>query len=249
MKTSTLPYPSSSKLYNKTKSHTNATPHHNQNVNNNQKDYKVKYKGLKAEITVLTKKIDAMNKGKSEKGLIAESFDWDEESMSSDDEGVTTFKALMPIFDELSVGKDDARLGQWVKITMNKGYMRKRKEERKRAKTKPTPKSSTEKLLLTLMEEVKGFKEQIQTHSETSPPTSQSGSSKSAKGKDKIWFGPCKHCRLKNHLLEDCYEKPKCSTCRSSDHLTKEHPKQIVVKRTLARLHAQPSLSHLKDHL
>ncbi|GJZ04867.1 retrovirus-related pol polyprotein from transposon TNT 1-94 [Tanacetum coccineum] len=42
--------------------------------------------------------------------------------------------------------------------------------------------SPTEKLLLTLMQEVKGLKEQIQTHLETSPPTSQSGSSRSAKG-------------------------------------------------------------------
>ncbi|GKA94449.1 reverse transcriptase domain-containing protein [Tanacetum coccineum] len=43
-------------------------------------DYKGKYKGLKAEIAILTKKIDAMSKGKSEKGLVAESFDRDEES-------------------------------------------------------------------------------------------------------------------------------------------------------------------------
>ncbi|GJT93044.1 retrovirus-related pol polyprotein from transposon TNT 1-94 [Tanacetum coccineum] len=121
IKTSTPPYPSANKLYNKPKFHTNSTPQHNQNANNNQKDYKVKYKGLKAEIVVLTKKIDAMNKGKSEKGLVAESFDWDEESVSSDDEGVTTFKALMAVADEeLSVGRADARSGQWVEITMKK---------------------------------------------------------------------------------------------------------------------------------
>ncbi|GJS57495.1 uncharacterized mitochondrial protein-like protein [Tanacetum coccineum] len=75
LKTSTPSYPSSSKTYNKPKFHTNTTPQHNQIMNNSQKDYKVKYKGLKAEIAVLTKKIDAMNKGKSEKGLVAESFD------------------------------------------------------------------------------------------------------------------------------------------------------------------------------
>ncbi|GJW40082.1 retrovirus-related pol polyprotein from transposon TNT 1-94 [Tanacetum coccineum] len=94
---------------------------HNQSVNNNQKDYRVKYKGIKAEIAILTKKIDDMNKGKSEKGLVAESYDWDEESVSSDDERVTTFKALMAIADEeLSVGRADARSGQWVEITMKK---------------------------------------------------------------------------------------------------------------------------------
>ncbi|GJY26258.1 retrovirus-related pol polyprotein from transposon TNT 1-94 [Tanacetum coccineum] len=81
---------------------------------------RVKYKGVKAKITVVTKKIDAINKGKSEKGLVAESFDWDEELVSFDNEGVTTFKALMAIADEPSVGRADARSGQWVEITMNK---------------------------------------------------------------------------------------------------------------------------------
>ncbi|GKC21816.1 hypothetical protein Tco_1023966 [Tanacetum coccineum] len=51
-------------------------------------DYKGKYKGLKAEMVVLTKRIDDITKEKSEKGkkekeksekgLIAESFDWDD---------------------------------------------------------------------------------------------------------------------------------------------------------------------------
>ncbi|GJX02543.1 retrovirus-related pol polyprotein from transposon TNT 1-94 [Tanacetum coccineum] len=90
LKTSTPSYPSSSKTFNKPKFHTNTTPQSNQNIYNNQKDYRVKYKGLKAEIAVLTKKIDAMNKGKSEKG-------------------VTIFKALMAVADEPSVGKADAR--------------------------------------------------------------------------------------------------------------------------------------------
>ncbi|GKD64272.1 hypothetical protein Tco_1306380, partial [Tanacetum coccineum] len=45
----------------------------NQSFGNNQNDYKGKSKGLKAEIVVLTKKIDAMSKGKSEKGLLSHS--------------------------------------------------------------------------------------------------------------------------------------------------------------------------------
>nr|GEW64326.1 hypothetical protein [Tanacetum cinerariifolium] len=60
-------------------------------------------------------------KGKSEKDLIAESFDWDEETLSLEDEGTTKIKALMEITeDEPSVGKADARSGQWVDITMKK---------------------------------------------------------------------------------------------------------------------------------
>ncbi|GJR97013.1 hypothetical protein Tco_0269187 [Tanacetum coccineum] len=91
-------------------------------------------------------------------------------------------------------------------------------------------------LLLTLMEEVKGLKDQIKTPSNNSSYVSQSGSFKSAKGKQKTWFRPCKQCGFRNHLPEECYMKPKCSTCGSTDHLTKEHPEQAVVKKILAKL-------------
>ncbi|GJV93418.1 hypothetical protein Tco_1541231 [Tanacetum coccineum] len=73
-------------------------------------DYKGNYKGLKAEIAILTKKIDNMSKGKSEKGLVVESFDSNDESVSSEDERVTKVMTFMAIAeDELSVGKTDAR--------------------------------------------------------------------------------------------------------------------------------------------
>ncbi|GJX13059.1 retrovirus-related pol polyprotein from transposon TNT 1-94 [Tanacetum coccineum] len=131
-KTSTPSYPSSNNSFNKPKAYTpsfNQTS--SQNSGNHQKDYKGKYKGLKAEMAVLTKRIDELTKGnsekgkkekeKSEKGLIAESFKWDDESVSSDDEGCTKIRAFMAIAeDEPSVGKANARLGQWVDITMKK---------------------------------------------------------------------------------------------------------------------------------
>nr|GEX01040.1 hypothetical protein [Tanacetum cinerariifolium] len=45
----------------------------------------------------------------------------DEESLSSKDEGVTTVKSFMAILeDETTVGKVNARPGQWVEITMKK---------------------------------------------------------------------------------------------------------------------------------
>ncbi|GKB52510.1 retrovirus-related pol polyprotein from transposon TNT 1-94 [Tanacetum coccineum] len=124
-KTSTPSYPSSNKTYNKPKFHSNSIPQNNQNIDNHQKDYKGKYKGLKAEIVILTKKIKAMSKGKSEKGLVAESFDWDKESVSFEDEGVTKVKAFMAIAeDEPSVGKTDARseekLAQQVQLSKSR---------------------------------------------------------------------------------------------------------------------------------
>ncbi|GJX20718.1 retrovirus-related pol polyprotein from transposon TNT 1-94 [Tanacetum coccineum] len=74
-KTSTPSYRSSNKSYRKPKFQSNSTPQNNQSIDNHQKDYKGKYKGLKAEIATLTKKIDSLPKGKSEKGLVVESFD------------------------------------------------------------------------------------------------------------------------------------------------------------------------------
>ncbi|GJY66006.1 hypothetical protein Tco_0468244 [Tanacetum coccineum] len=83
--------------------------------------------------------------------------------------------------------------------------------------------SSTEKLLLTMIEEVKGLKEQIKIPLDTSPSVSQSESSKSAKGKQKTWFGPCKHRGFRNYLSKDCYMKRTCSTRGFTNHMTKEH--------------------------
>nr|GEV16012.1 hypothetical protein [Tanacetum cinerariifolium] len=61
-----------------------------------------------------------MSKGKSEKRLVAESYDWDE-AVSSKDEGITRVKAFMAIAeDELSVENTDARSSQSVEITMKK---------------------------------------------------------------------------------------------------------------------------------
>ncbi|GJZ21697.1 hypothetical protein Tco_0558736 [Tanacetum coccineum] len=131
-KTSTPSYPSSNNSFNKSKPYTpsfNQTS--SQNSGNHQKDYKGKYKGLKAEMAVLTKRIGDMTKGKSKKGkkkkekskkgLIAESLDWDDECVSSDDEWSTKIRAFMAIAeDEILVGKADARSGQWVNITMKK---------------------------------------------------------------------------------------------------------------------------------
>ncbi|GKE29011.1 hypothetical protein Tco_1444395, partial [Tanacetum coccineum] len=131
-KTSTPSSPSSNNSFNKPKPYTpslNQTSY--QNTGNHQKDYKGKYKGLKAKIVVLTKRIDDLTKGKSEKGknkkgksekgLIAESFEWDEEFVSFKDEVTTGIRDFMEIADdEPSIGKANARSGQWVDITMKK---------------------------------------------------------------------------------------------------------------------------------
>nr|GEY28697.1 hypothetical protein [Tanacetum cinerariifolium] len=82
-------------------------------------------------MVVLTKRIDDMTKEKSkkgknekqksEKGCLAKSFDWDDESVSSDDKGSTKIRVFIAIAeDEPSVRKADARSGQWVDIIIKK---------------------------------------------------------------------------------------------------------------------------------
>ncbi|GJV47076.1 retrovirus-related pol polyprotein from transposon TNT 1-94 [Tanacetum coccineum] len=112
----------------------------------------------------------------------------------------------------------------------------------KTKKTRPSAKadSSTKQLLLTLMEEVKGLKRQIEIPLSTPLSSTQPSSSKASK--QKTWFGPCKHCGFRNHLSDDCYSKPKCSTCGFTDHLTKEHLEHVAVKKTLSKLKAQSPL-------
>ncbi|GKD50368.1 retrovirus-related pol polyprotein from transposon TNT 1-94, partial [Tanacetum coccineum] len=106
-KASTPSYPSSNNSFNKSKPY---TPSFNQTSSQNTDDL-TRGKSEKGK----------NEKGKSEKGLIAESFDWDEESMSSEDEGTTRISAFIAIAeDEPLVGKADARYGQWVDITMKK---------------------------------------------------------------------------------------------------------------------------------
>ncbi|GJX09086.1 hypothetical protein Tco_0198945 [Tanacetum coccineum] len=123
-KTSLPSNPSLNKFQNKTKFQTNSSSSHqnNKTTDNDQKDYRARYKSVKAKLTLLTQNI-ASSKQKNDKGLVAESYDWDAESLSSRDEGTTTVKAFRAIFeDEPSVGKSYSRSGQWVEITMKKVY-------------------------------------------------------------------------------------------------------------------------------
>ncbi|GJW88386.1 hypothetical protein Tco_0163726 [Tanacetum coccineum] len=239
-----------------------------------------KCKALKAKLAILTKKIDAMSKNKSEKGrgkrketssskevLFTKSENSSSkiapEITSSTESDCDNQEPLPPIA-KLSGAKPNGTSNDVIplaNLTQTSFVSDKTKQVnakessvkaiKKKAQTKstsdpdPSPNkkadSSTEQLLLTLMEEVKGLKEQIKPSFDNSASVSQTGSSKSIKGKQHTRFGPCKHCGFKNRLSEDCYNKPKCITCQSTDHLTKEHPDQVVVKKTLSKLRAQSS--------
>ncbi|GKC07722.1 retrovirus-related pol polyprotein from transposon TNT 1-94 [Tanacetum coccineum] len=89
-----------------------------------QKDYKAEYKKMKAKLALLEASPSSSQNPKTfqpkNKGLVAKTFDWDEEEVS-DEEEVTQVKVLMALADdELTVRKSHARNGEWVDITIRK---------------------------------------------------------------------------------------------------------------------------------
>ncbi|GJY76444.1 retrovirus-related pol polyprotein from transposon TNT 1-94 [Tanacetum coccineum] len=92
-------------------------------------DLKLEYyiSGLGMKIVWMGRNADIKNEGSTlktfqpkNKGLVVETFDWDEEEVL-DDEEVTQVKVLMALAnDELTVGKNHARNGEWIDITMRK---------------------------------------------------------------------------------------------------------------------------------
>ena len=98
-----------------------------QHFQNNHIDYEAKYRKAKAKLALLetTPLVPQATTSKpaqpKNKVLVAEAFDWDEEDVSSDEEEVKV-SALMALAedDKLAVGKNHARNGEWVNITMRK---------------------------------------------------------------------------------------------------------------------------------
>ncbi|GJT76866.1 retrovirus-related pol polyprotein from transposon TNT 1-94 [Tanacetum coccineum] len=88
----------------------------------NTKDFEAKYNKVKAKLALLSSSASTPSSFSSKnKSLIIESYDWDEEEVSSDDEE-TKVKALMALTDEegIYVGKESAKNGEWTKITIKK---------------------------------------------------------------------------------------------------------------------------------
>nr|GEW59795.1 retrovirus-related Pol polyprotein from transposon TNT 1-94 [Tanacetum cinerariifolium] len=65
---------------------------------------------------------DYWSETSAKKGLITETYNWDDKEVSSDDNEVTEVKALMALANEerVSAGKESARNGDWTKISMKK---------------------------------------------------------------------------------------------------------------------------------
>nr|GEZ18440.1 retrovirus-related Pol polyprotein from transposon TNT 1-94 [Tanacetum cinerariifolium] len=88
----------------------------------NTKDFEAEYNKFKAKLAPFSSSASAPSSFPSKnKGLIAESYNWDEEEVSSDDKE-TKVKAPMALTDNerISIGKESTRNGEWTKITIKK---------------------------------------------------------------------------------------------------------------------------------
>ncbi|GKD73007.1 retrovirus-related pol polyprotein from transposon TNT 1-94, partial [Tanacetum coccineum] len=86
------------------------------------KDFESKYSKVKAKLALLSSSVSAPSASLAKKGLLFETYDWDEDEVSSDDNEVTEVKALITLTDEerVLVSKESARNGEWIKISMKK---------------------------------------------------------------------------------------------------------------------------------
>ncbi|GJX49947.1 retrovirus-related pol polyprotein from transposon TNT 1-94 [Tanacetum coccineum] len=89
------------------------------------KDFEAKYNKFKAKLALLSSSSSASKASMvKNKGLIAQAYEWDEEEVSSDDNGMVEVKVLMALAEENNaVSKEGARNGEWVKISMRKVHI------------------------------------------------------------------------------------------------------------------------------
>ncbi|GJW49619.1 retrovirus-related pol polyprotein from transposon TNT 1-94 [Tanacetum coccineum] len=83
------------------------------------KYFEAKYNKVKAKLALLSSSTSASKASMvNNKGLIAESYEWDEEEVSSDDNEMVEVKVLMALAkDNDAVSKEGAKNGEWVKIS------------------------------------------------------------------------------------------------------------------------------------
>ncbi|GKA84837.1 retrovirus-related pol polyprotein from transposon TNT 1-94 [Tanacetum coccineum] len=89
------------------------------------KDFEAKYNKVKAKLALFSSGTSSKPSMVKNKGLVAEAYEWDEEDVSLDDNEMTEVKVLMALADDenVDVGKESARNGEWVKIFIRKVHI------------------------------------------------------------------------------------------------------------------------------
>ncbi|GJY83744.1 retrovirus-related pol polyprotein from transposon TNT 1-94 [Tanacetum coccineum] len=86
------------------------------------KEFEKKYNKVKAKLALLNSGTSSKSSMVKNKGLVAKAYEWDEEDVSLDKNDMTEVKVHMAQTDDenVVVGKESARNGEWVKISMRK---------------------------------------------------------------------------------------------------------------------------------
>nr|GEV96195.1 retrovirus-related Pol polyprotein from transposon TNT 1-94 [Tanacetum cinerariifolium] len=204
-----------------------------------QKDYKADYKKIKAKLALFEANPSTSQTPKTfqleNKGLVAKTFDWDEEEVL-DDEEVTQVKVLMALADdELTVGKNHARNGSFTKFRGNAIDLPTllSKREIRLSETEPTTPSVPTK--------VKNTKQESKINKLTKL-VQMLVDEKILKAKAKP-FPPCTYCGFNDHRLDDCRNYPECEiylmiiettlnvkSMGSYDHFTSGHNRVIHIR-------------------
>ncbi|GJW22139.1 retrovirus-related pol polyprotein from transposon TNT 1-94 [Tanacetum coccineum] len=153
-----------------------------------------------------------------------------ERTKVSNDEEETRVQVLIALADdELSVGNNHARNGEWIDITMKKCLQL--------IELSSDPKSSKEsssepQTPLSLLKNLQGA----------------SLSSEIMKSKAKPYL-PCTHCSFNDHRPNDCRNYPECEICGSYDHFTSEHNRVIQIRGRVLAESSQSSESSIGRHI
>nr|GEV37619.1 retrovirus-related Pol polyprotein from transposon TNT 1-94 [Tanacetum cinerariifolium] len=197
------------------------------------------------------------------KGLVAEIFDWDKEEVSEDEE-VTQVKVLMALADDkLTVGKNHARNGKWVDITIRKvntplsmdedvdwqNYLKYiiidlKFVEEQRLNLLSKELLQAQRVLYcmickredhrTLDHEMYFASLKISERYKAQPYQYASTFKQILKAKVEP-FPPYTHYGFNNHTPDDCRKYPECEICGSYDHSTSGHNRVIHIRgRVLA---------------
>nr|GEU49946.1 hypothetical protein [Tanacetum cinerariifolium] len=205
---------------------------------------------------ILAKSKRFFKKGKN-KGLIVETYEWDEEELSPDENEAIKVKALMALANEerVSIGKESASNGEWVKISIQKEpSLAPDKNNIKGTSTLKTFLAPADKLknvkiednppLATGMKELNELKLQLSKNKSSysrnhhSQQTTQhltrqgeSSSRSSQATRPVIPFPSCIHYGYNDHQSNECVYYPICELCGSYDLDTYSHNKIISLRR------------------
>ncbi|GJW15301.1 retrovirus-related pol polyprotein from transposon TNT 1-94 [Tanacetum coccineum] len=204
---------------------------------NFQKDYKAEYKKMKAKLALLEASPMSSQNPKTfqpeNKGLVIETFDWDEEEVFGEEEvtqvKVNTLLSIDEDTDWQTYLKDELLILKQVKLDtvtfqiqnteltkLNHALQEQLKEEKTINEKWLTSSKKVSQCIRTVT---------VSESKETTPSVPTEILRAKAKP-----FPPCTHYGFNDHRPDDCKNYPECEICGSYDHFTLGHNRVIQIR-------------------